>query len=98
MGCILLRQKLCHYYSGAIWEIGCIPPSLEFSLKISCVFSNFFKISLYKIHPSPSYMVVATIDFICSYAWTQLRASADFRNDEISEIEIFPPYLWRAGG
>lgn len=49
-------------------------------------FLNFFKISLCKIHSSPSLMVVATIDFIYNCAWMQLSASADFRNDEISEI------------
>lgn len=61
MWCMLLRQKLCHYCSGAIWEIGLIPPQLEFSLKISCIFS-FFLIPICKIHLSPSLMVVATID------------------------------------
>lgn len=57
------------------------------SLSKSVAFSQFFfKISLCKIHSSPSHMVVATIDFIYNCAWMQLSASADFRNDEISEI------------
>lgn len=59
-------------------------------------FLNFFFIfiSMCKIHPSPSFMVVATIDYIYSCAWMQLGASADFRNLWNQLL----PYLWRAGG
>lgn len=63
MWCILFRQKLWPYYSGVIWEIGWLPPQLEFFLKINCIIPIFFFfISMCKIQPSPSLMIVAAID------------------------------------